>query len=91
MAKGQKYHCGPVNYPKWVRRIASYKFNASCYIHDKDFSSNSPYTKEEADERFLIHMVRQADNSLFWHIVAVIMYWAVKKYGDKHFEGNLNK
>ena len=41
MAEGQKYHCGPENAPKWVRRILSYKFNASCKIHDMDYSKDS--------------------------------------------------
>lgn len=88
MAEGQKYHCGPKNAPKWLRRIASYRFNDACYIHDLDFSKDSKYTIKEANERFLIYMVRSAKRNIFWLSMAIIYYYAVSKKGEDHYEGN---
>jgi len=32
-----QYHCGAWWTPKWVRRIISTRFNASCKVHDMDY------------------------------------------------------
>ena len=67
------YYCGPWWMPNFIRRIFSYKFNASCKIHDLDYASGE-FTRLEADVRFFSHMSRQANGWLFWEMVAVLYY-----------------
>ena len=80
------YYCGYESMPKWQRRIFSIKFNASCKVHDLDYKYDTVYTKEEADIRFLKHMLRQADGSLFWEFMALMFYLAVHRKGQKAYK-----
>jgi len=75
-----KYHCGAYWVPRWIRRILSTRFNASCKIHDLDYASTR-FDREEADTRFLLHMVRQAKNSLRWEIIATTYYLFARVLG----------
>ena len=68
-----KYYCGPQWLPEWMRKIASTKFNASCKIHDLDYASQK-FTRYESDMRFLTNMMKQANDSLFWEIMAMIYF-----------------
>lgn len=77
MSKERKDYCGPYWMPSWLRKLLSSKFNASCKIHDLDYTS-SKFTQKEADVRFLIHMIRQAKTSKFWRFIATLYYLAVR-------------
>lgn len=88
--KKEKYYCGATWTPKWIRRILSIRFNASCKIHDLDYESTR-FDREEADTRFLLHMIRQSKGNIFWEIIATIYYIFVRMLGkltwgshDKH-------
>jgi hypothetical protein len=74
------YYCGPWWTPKFVRRILSVKFNASCKVHDLDYKTTR-FTREESDTRFLLHMIRQAKSSVFWEINATLFYVSVRLLG----------
>ena len=82
-----KYYCGPnwENFPGWARRILSYKFNASCRVHDLDYRATSKYTQKEADRRFLRHMLKQAGWNPFWILVAYAYYIATRILGWTRF------
>ena len=75
-----KFYCGPWWMPRWLRRILSFKFNASCKVHDLDYASRE-FSRIEADDRFLLHMIRQAKSSLFWEIYAMSYYILVRILG----------
>ena len=75
-----KYHCGAWWTPRWIRRIISVRFNASCKVHDMDYLTTR-FTREESDTRFLLHMIRQAKSSVFWEIIATIFYLSVRMLG----------
>ena len=88
--KKEKYYCGATWTPKWIRRILSIRFNASCKIHDLDYESTR-FDREEADTRFLLHMIRQSKGNIFWEMIATIYYIFVRMLGkltwgshDKH-------
>jgi hypothetical protein len=74
------YYCGAWWTPKWIRRILSVKFNASCKVHDMDYKTTR-FTREEADTRFLLHMIRQAKGSVVWEITATMFYLFVRMLG----------
>lgn len=76
----KEYYCGPSWAPQWIRRIASSKFNASCRVHDLDYTTHR-FTRTEADRRFLQHMLRQARGNLVWETLAVIYYLLVRVFG----------
>ena len=76
----ERYHCGSWWLPKWVRKILSVKFNASCYIHDLDYKRTRT-EKEEADTRFLLNMIKQSKGSIFLEIIATIFYIIVRILG----------
>ena len=83
----EDYYCGAWWTPKWARRILSLKFNASCKVHDLDYDTTK-YSREEADTRFLLHMIRQSKKSLFFEVLATIFYLFVRilgklSYGSK--------
>jgi len=78
--KKEKYYCGATWVPRWLRKILSSKFNASCRVHDLDYETIR-FDREEADTRFLMHMIRQAKNSLFWEIIATIYYLFCRTLG----------
>lgn len=92
MAKGQKYHCGAVQWPKWLRKFLSKYFNAACKIHDLDYSERSPFLQAEADERFKAHMDMQTSKHPKIHRIlkakACVYYWVVCKFGKKQYQGN---
>lgn len=75
-----KYHCGPSWAPEWLKKILSYKFNASCKIHDLDYTTTK-YTRKEADVRFLYHMMRQAEGSILWESMAILYFMIVRFFG----------
>lgn len=79
MAK-QKHYCGATWVPEPIRRILSIRFNASCKIHDLDYTTTR-FDREEADTRFLMHMIRQSKNSIGWETVATLYYLAVRVLG----------
>ena len=56
--------------PNFARRVFSYKFNASCKIHDLDYASNK-FTRLQADTRFFTHMMRQSAGYIFWELIAL--------------------
>jgi len=66
--------------PEWARKLASTKFNASCKIHDLDYDSKK-FSRLQADTRFLAHMLRQAEDSLLWELVAVWYFVIVRTLG----------
>lgn len=78
----QQYYCGPNWgwFPELLKRPLSYRFNASCKIHDLDYGSPK-YSRFQADIRFLYHMMRQAEGSLFWELVAVLYFLAARVAG----------
>jgi len=76
----KKYYCGALWVPRWIRKILSIKFNASCKIHDLDYSSTR-FDREEADTRFLLHMIRQSKNSFSCEVVATMYYLFVRMLG----------
>lgn len=79
-----KYHCGSWWTPKFLRKVLSIRFNASCKVHDMDYYTTK-FTREEADTRFLLHMVRQAKGSVFWETVATMFYIFVRILGKLSF------
>ncbi|NVM37758.1 MAG: hypothetical protein HWN81_19355 [Candidatus Lokiarchaeota archaeon] len=85
-----KYYCGSWWTPRWVRRILSVKFNASCKVHDLDYHTTK-FTREEADTRFLLHMVKQAKGSIFWEIIATLFYIFVRMLGKLSYGVNKAK
>jgi len=74
------YYCGAWWTPKLIRRILSIRFNASCKVHDLDYKTTR-FTREEADARFLLHMLRQAKGSMFWKMMANLFYFSVRILG----------
>lgn len=84
MKEKKQYHCGAWWTPKFIRRLLSFKFNASCKIHDLDYKTTR-FTREEADTRFLLHMIRQAKGSIFFEVVATIFYISVRLLGKLSF------
>lgn len=80
MKEKQKYYCGATWVPTWIRRILSFRFNASCKIHDLDYTTTR-FDREEADTRFLLHMIRQSKNSIGYEILATIYYLIVRICG----------
>lgn len=81
----KKYYCGPYWAPRWLKKILSVHFNASCKIHDLDYASKQ-FTKEQADTRFLQFMNKQAGSNIILRIKAYIYYLIVKKYGHDSWE-----
>ena len=92
MGEGQKYHCGASKWPKWVRKLASKIFNASCKVHDLDYGKDTPYLQYEADERFIQHMKRQLEKrkrfKWLYSMKAKFYFWAVSTYGKKQYDGD---
>ena len=84
MQDKDQYYCGAWWTPKFIRRILSVRFNASCKIHDLDYKTTR-FTREEADTRFLLHMIRQAKSSVFWEVIATIFYISVRILGKLSF------
>lgn len=76
----ETYYCGAWWTPKFIRRILSVKFNASCKIHDLDYKTVK-FSREEADTRFLLHMVRQAKGSILSEVLATVFYIFVRMMG----------
>ena len=76
----RKDYCGPFWMPKFLRKLVSNKFNASCKIHDLDYVSDK-FTQKESDDRFLAHMLKQAKGSVFWVLMAACFYTAVRLGG----------
>lgn len=89
MALGQKYHCGYKESPEWLRKLMSYKFNASCLIHDLDYRPNTKFSQLQADLRFLEHTLRQAKDSKFWVVMAYVFFFVVRIMGKKAYKGSL--
>ena len=87
MAKGQKHHCGNVNAPKWIRKILSCKFNASCRLHDIHYGKNTKYSRKVADLKFKKNMLKQAKNNVVWKVLANIFYLTVRILGKKAYKG----
>ena len=84
---GRKDYCGPYWMPKCLRRLVSSKFNASCKIHDMDYTSKK-YGQKQADKRFRTNVLKQAGNSKMWRVNARIFYLLVRlggklSYGKK--------
>jgi len=90
MKREHKDHCGPYWMPRWIRRILSSKFNASCKIHDLDYITTR-FTRDEADARFQDHMNRQAKSSLKWRFIAFCYYIAVRVGGKFSWGRKPNK
>jgi hypothetical protein len=87
----KKYYCGYDSSPTWIRKLLSIKFNASCRIHDLDYEQNSPFSQEEADQRFFQNMVKQSKGNLFWLFLACIFYKAVLIGGKKTYKNNITR
>lgn len=90
MYEKNKYYCGAWWTPKWIRKIISTKFNASCKVHDLDYKTTK-FTREEADTRFLLHMIRQAKGSIFWEVIATFFYLFVRMLGKLSYGINKAK
>ena len=73
----RKDYCGPFWMPKFLRKWASSKFNASCRVHDFDYASDK-YTQKQSDMRFLGNMIKQSEGRIFWVLVAVSFYIMVR-------------
>ncbi len=73
----RKDYCGPYWMPVYIRKTLSNKFNASCKIHDLDYTTTK-YSRDVADARFQDHMNRQAKNSLWWRFLAFVYYVMVR-------------
>jgi hypothetical protein len=82
----KKYYCGAWWMPEWLQRILSYKFNASCRVHDMDYEAKSKFSKLEADARFMCHMLRQAAGSFFWEHIAWVYYRTARLLGGPSWE-----
>lgn len=76
----RKDYCGAFWMPVWLRKLLSNKFNASCKIHDLDYSSKK-YSRLDSDIRFKNHMLRQAKSSKLWKLLAHTFYLAVRLGG----------
>lgn len=76
----QKYYCGAWWVPKFIRKILSVRFNASCKIHDLDYM-NKEITREESDVKFLLNMIRQSKGSIFFEFIATLFYIFVRILG----------
>lgn len=87
----QTYYCGAWWMPEWLQKILSYRFNASCKIHDLDYEALDEdgkhiFSKLEADARFLSHMIRQASGSFFWEHVAWVYYRTARLFGGPSWQ-----
>lgn len=69
----KKYYCGPFWMPKFLQKWASFKFNHSCKIHDEDYALGE-LTQKEADDKFLVNMIKQANGKFYWMPIAG-WYW----------------
>ena len=78
--KKEKYYSGATWVPRWLRKIFSTRFNASCKVHDMDYTTTK-FTREEADTRFLMHMIRQSKGSIFFECLATFYYIFVRILG----------
>jgi len=83
MPEKKQYYCGPDWwwFPDFLRRLASVRVNASCKIHDLDYTAPHKFTRLEADTRFLAHMLRQSRGSLFWECAALAYFLATRIAG----------
>ena len=61
MSEGQKYHCGPKSWPKFMRKRLSRYHNASCKLHDKDYITRTK-SRKEIDQDFLCRMLKRAED-----------------------------
>ena len=82
----RKDYCGPWWMPSWMRKLLSGKFNASCRIHDRDYSPSTKFTRKEADVRFKDHMLRQSKDSKKWKMISYIYYMFVRIGGSLSFK-----
>lgn len=90
MSRGQDYHCGSKNSPKWLRRILSVWFNEPCRLHDKDYNVKTKKTRKEADNHFKKRMLRVSKNNKLLIVLAHIYYIAVRLFGRKKYKGEKN-
>jgi len=80
-------HCGPYNWPDWLKRWMSKWFNGPCREHDRRYAEGV-LAKEEYDKMFLTEMLDLSDR---WYkkIVAFIFYLGVgTKWGQKSWDRN---
>lgn len=66
--------------PRWMRRLASIKFNTSCKKHDEDYGETAA-TRLDADMQFYKNMLEEADRSLFWRAMALFYFNLVRTVG----------
>lgn len=85
MTRERKDYCGPNWMPSWIRRFFSSKFNASCRLHDWDYSPPHKYTRKEADKRFYEHMKRQSGKNPLWRLTALFYYISVRVFGKSQY------
>lgn len=81
------YHCGPYNWPMWLKRIFSVWFNESCRLHDENYRLGL-LTKDQYDALFLMDMLARSNT---WHkkIAAYLFYFAVRTpWGQKSWDRN---
>tara|TARA_R110000772_G_scaffold242529_1_gene355138 strand:+ start:119 stop:433 length:315 start_codon:yes stop_codon:yes gene_type:complete len=90
MTEKKQYYCGSWWTPRFIRKILSFRFNASCKIHDLDYASKE-FDREEADTRFLLHMVRQSKGSFFFELIATVFYIFVRMLGKLSYGVNKAK
>ena len=72
-----EYYCGLYRWPKWLRKILSKKFNASCMLHDIHHVSQIIDDKT-SDKIFLENCKKQSVGNLFWECIAYVFYVAVR-------------
>ena len=72
-----KDYCGPYWLPKFMRRFLSSKFNASCKIHDLDYDTQK-FSQQEADIRFITHMIKQCHGRFLWEVLACVFFIFVR-------------
>jgi hypothetical protein len=74
-----KCYCGVEWMPRWFRVLLSEKFNKSCKIHDVYYESEL-ISNIDADFIFLEHMYMQAGKSLYWKVIAYMMFLNVRVF-----------
>lgn len=98
MSEGQKYHCGPRSWPKFIRKRLSRYHNDACLIHDKAYEVRLT-SRKEIDKTWLDMMLINASNQAtpnrrkkakrhaywlyFWVRKFAWVLWLKKKGGQK--------
>lgn len=58
-------------------------YSSSCFLHDKPYSADTPYSRKEADDIFLESMKAVGVSK----IVRYTLYYCVRWFGKSHYKG----